>query len=95
MALNSKRAKATPEQIDKVINAGGSTPKSLEKADNKDSKVAEGNDVRFTVTMPCQLADEIDRLRKPSKTSRQAWLLQAAIDKINKLKKDGDISNDI
>ena len=45
--------------------------------------------------MPCELASTIDRLRKPSKTSRQAWLMQAALDKIDKLKKDGNISNDI
>ena len=48
----------------------------------------ENSDVRFTVTMPYQLASVIDKLRKPSKTSRQAWLMQAAIDKF---KKDGEM----
>ena len=48
----------------------------------------ENDDVRFTVTMPYELASVIDRLRKPSKTSRQAWLMQAAIEK---LKKDGEM----
>ncbi len=48
----------------------------------------ENSDVRFTVTMPYQLASVIDKLRKPSKTSRQAWLMQAALEK---LKKDGEI----
>lgn len=94
MALNSSRAKANQEEIDRVINAGGSVPSREEKVDNKDNN-GEESDIRFTVTMPHALASEIDRLRKPSKTSRQAWLLQAAIDKVNKLKKDGDISNDI
>ena len=95
MAINSKRAKANQEEIDRVINAGGSAPNREEKVDNKDNSFTEKNDVRFTVTMPCELASTIDRLRKPSKTSRQAWLMQAALDKIDKLKKDGNISNDI
>ena len=91
MALNSKRAKVNQEEIDKVINAGGSVPSKEENVDIKDiknDKIVENNDVRFTVTMPYELASVIDRLRKPSKTSRQAWLMQAAIDK---LKKDGEL----
>jgi hypothetical protein len=91
MAINPKRAKVDPEAIKKVIDRGGSTPNSEEKVD----KNIEESDVRFTVTMPYQLASAIDRLRKPSKTSRQAWLMQAALDKIEKMKKDGDISTDI
>jgi hypothetical protein len=88
MALNSKRAKANQEEIDKVINAGGSVPTGEEKVDIKDDNIAENSDVRFTVTMPYELASTIDRLRKPSKTSRQAWLMQAALEK---LKKDGEL----
>ena len=91
MAINSKRAKATPAEINQVIEAGGSVPAKEENVDIKDIKndsSAENNDVRFTVTMPHELASVIDRLRKPSKTSRQAWLMQAAIDK---LKKDGEM----
>ena len=88
MALNSKRAKATPDELDRVINAGGSVPAKKENADIKDEKTVENDDVRFTVTMPYQLASVIDRLRKPSKTSRQAWLMQAALEK---LKKDGEL----
>jgi hypothetical protein len=90
MSINPKRAKANQEEIDKVINAGGSAPNRSEKVDIKDDNIGE-SDVRFTVTMPRELASVIDRLRKPSKTSRQAWLMQAAIDKIDKLKKDGDL----
>ena len=88
MALNSKRAKATPDELDRVINAGGSVPNREEKVDIKDEKTVENSDVRFTVTMPYELASTIDRLRKPSKTSRQAWLMQAALEK---LKKDGEL----
>ena len=91
MAINTRRAKANQEEIDRVINAGGSVPSREEKVDIKDDNFVENNDVRFTVTMPYELASVIDRLRKPSKTSRQAWLMQAAIDKIDKLKKDGDL----
>lgn len=94
MAINPKRAKVNQEELDRVINAGGSVPNRAEKVDIKDDNIG-GSDVRFTVTMPYQLASVIDRLRKPSKTSRQAWLMQAALDKIDKLKKDGNISNDI
>ena len=88
MALNSKRAKATPAEINQVIEAGGSVPAKEENVYIKNDSSAENNDVRFTVTMPHELASVIDRLRKPSKTSRQAWLMQAAIDK---LKKDGEM----
>ena len=88
MALNIKRAKATPEELDRVINAGGSVPNREEKVDIKSNVTVENSDIRFTVTMPYELASTIDRLRKPSKTSRQAWLMQAALEK---LKKDGEI----
>ena len=91
MAINPKRAKVNQEELDRVINAGGSVPNRAEKVDIKDDNIE--SDVRFTVIMPYQLASVIDRLRKPSKTSRQAWLMQAALDKIDKLKKDGNISN--
>ena len=91
MAINPKRAKVNQEELDRVINAGGSVPNRAEKVDIKDDNIE--SDVRFTVTMPYQLASAIDRLRKPSKTSRQAWLMQAALDKIDKLKKDGNIIN--
>lgn len=90
--INSKRAKASQEEVNKVINAGGSVSSREEKVDIKDNNFVENNDVRFTVSMPHELASVIDRLRKPSKTSRQAWLMQAAIEKIDKLKKDGNIN---
>lgn len=92
MMINSKRAKASQEEVNKVINAGGSVSSREEKVDIKDNNFVENNDVRFTVSMPHELASVIDRLRKPSKTSRQAWLMQAAIEKIDKLKKDGNIN---
>jgi hypothetical protein len=49
-------------------------------------KVAE--DVRITMAIPGELTEIIDRLRKPTKTSRRTWLLQAAYEK---LKRDGEI----
>ena len=95
MAINTNRAKAAPDKTASIINAGGSVPDRGEKATNKEDNSTEQNDVRFTVTMPYEMASIIDRLRKPTKTSRQAWLMQAALDKIEKMKRDGDISPDI
>ena len=45
-------------------------------------------DVRITIAIPGELTEIIDRLRKPTKTSRRTWLLQAAYEK---LKRDGEI----
>jgi hypothetical protein len=45
-------------------------------------------DVRITMSIPGELTAVIDRLRKPTKTSRRTWLLQAAYEK---LKRDGEI----
>ena len=84
MAINSKRAKVDQEAINKIIDGGGSVPNPKEEVDES----IEEKDIRFTITMPYPLASVIDRLRKPSKTSRQAWLMQAALEK---LKKDGEI----
>jgi hypothetical protein len=45
-------------------------------------------EVRITIAIPGELTAIIDRLRKPTKTSRRTWLLQAAYEK---LKRDGEI----
>lgn len=41
-------------------------------------------DIAFTMTIPPGLAALIDRHRAPSKTSRRAWLLQAAEEKLKR-----------
>jgi hypothetical protein len=84
MALNSKRAKATPKEIDDVIDAGGSIPTKQVSINNKIDEDKKTADVRFTVTMTSELANIIDKLRKPTKTSRQAWLMQAAYEKLER-----------
>jgi hypothetical protein len=84
MALNSKRAKATPKEIDDLIEAGGSIPNQQVSDPIKNEEAEDRKDVRFTVAMPAELAEVIDKLRKPTKTSRQAWLLQAAHEKLER-----------
>ena len=84
MTLNPKKPKASQAEIDRVLNAGGSVPNPKGEPDES----IEEKDIRFTITMPPELARVIDRLRKPSKTSRQAWLMQCALEK---LKRDGEI----
>lgn len=84
MALNSKRAKATTKEIDDVIEAGGSIPSKQVSGIIENDEPEDKKDIRFTVAMPAELADIIDKLRKPTKTSRQAWLLQAAHEKLER-----------
>ena len=91
MAINTNRAKAAPDKTASIINAGGSVPDRGEKATNKEDNSTEQNDVRFTVTMPYEMASIIDRLRKPTKTSRQAWLMQAAEKQLKEMRENGDL----
>ena len=41
--------------------------------------------------MPYEMASIIDRLRKPTKTSRQAWLMQAAEKQLKEMRENGDL----
>ena len=80
MSVTKKPAKISESAVDDVIAGGGSIPNEPQ------SKVS--TDVRITMTIPGELTEVIDRLRKPTKTSRRTWLLQAAYEK---LKRDGEI----
>ena len=80
MSVNKKPAKISESAVDDVIAGGGSIPNEPQL------KVSE--EVRITITIPGELTEVIDRLRKPTKTSRRTWLLQAAYEK---LKRDGEI----
>lgn len=91
MGINIKRAKVSPQEAEDMIKGGGSVASREEKVDSKDINIVEKGDVRFTVTMPFEMASEIDSLRKPTKTSRQAWLMQAADERLKRLKKSGDL----
>jgi hypothetical protein len=74
----------------KNVNMATNTPNNIgggvSVQDESQPKVAE--DVRITMAIPGELTEIIDRLRKPTKTSRRTWLLQAAYEK---LKRDGEI----
>ena len=80
MSVTKKPAKISESAVDDVIAGGGSIPNEPQ------SKVSE--EVRITMTIPGELTEVIDRLRKPTKTSRRTWLLQAAYEK---LKRDCEI----
>ena len=80
MSVTKKPAKISESAVDNVIAGGGSIPNEPQ------SKVS--TEVRITITIPGELTEVIDRLRKPTKTSRRTWLLQAAYEK---LKRDGEI----
>lgn len=41
-------------------------------------------DVKFQMVIPGDLCETIDQSRKPSRTSRRAWLLQAAEEKLKR-----------
>ena len=68
-----------------IINTPNHTS-SISVQNELQPKIVE--DVRITIAIPGELTEIIDRLRKPTKTSRRTWLLQAAYEK---LKRDGEI----
>ncbi|MBD2442116.1 hypothetical protein H6G25_02620 [Dolichospermum sp. FACHB-1091] len=63
--------------IEGIINAG-SPP---EKQDEQDRSARE---VRFQMVIPPEMCKLIDNARKLTKTSRRAWLLQAAQEKLER-----------
>ncbi len=58
--------------VDRVINAGSPPAKTVEK------------EIKFQMSMPPELGQAIDNARKHTKTSRRAWLLQAAQEKLER-----------
>ena len=69
-----------------ITNTPSNTSSNVSVQNESQQKVVE--DVRITMAIPGELTEIIDRLRKPTKTSRRTWLLQAAYEK---LKRDGEI----
>jgi hypothetical protein len=63
----------TDADIDRVINAGSPPPA-------KD----ETSDVKFQMVIPSALCAVIDKLRRPTRTSRRAWILQAVYEKLER-----------
>ncbi|MEA5507751.1 hypothetical protein VB735_32615 [Halotia wernerae UHCC 0503] len=68
-----------PKQVDieRVINAGSPPTQADEKDDIS-------KEVRFQMTIPDPLCKLIDDARKLTKTSRRAWLLTAAQEKLER-----------
>jgi hypothetical protein len=64
--------------VDRVINAG-SPPPPAEVA-----PIVEEKEIKFQMVISPELCRSIDSARKLSKTSRRAWLLQAAQEKLER-----------
>jgi hypothetical protein len=76
----SHKSKIEPNQqdlLDRVINAGSPPPPP------EVSPLVE-KEVKFQMVISPQLCQVIDDARKLSKTSRRAWLLQAAQEKLER-----------
>ena len=69
---------SSPDLIDRVINAG-SPPPPAEVA-----PIVEEKEIKFQMVISPELCRSIDSARKLSKTSRRAWLLQAAQEKLER-----------
>lgn len=74
---------ASEDEIEHFIE-GGSPP-----ATDQDKPLPK-LDVKFQMVVPGDLCEIIDKTRKPSRTSRRAWMLQAAEEK---LKREGLIQH--
>jgi hypothetical protein len=80
-AVTAKPKKPESGIIDRVINAGSPPAQDSENSTEKD--------IKFQMVIPPELGRAIDDARKPTKTSRRAWLLQAAQEKLEKEGKFG------
>jgi hypothetical protein len=67
-----------PDLVERVINAG-SPPPPAEVA-----PIVEEKEIKFQMVISPELCRSIDSARKLSKTSRRAWLLQAAQEKLER-----------
>jgi hypothetical protein len=64
--------------VDRVINAGSPPPPS------EVAPIVEEKDIKFQMVISPELCRSIDAARKLTKTSRRAWLLQAAQEKLER-----------
>ena len=67
-----------PDLVDRVINAGSPPPPS------EAAPIIEDKEIKFQMVISPELCRSIDSARKLSKTSRRAWLLQAAQEKLER-----------
>jgi hypothetical protein len=77
----SKKAEtesSTEYLVDQVINAGSPPPPT------DVAPIVEEKEIKFQMVISPELCRSIDGARKLSKTSRRAWLLQAAQEKLER-----------
>jgi hypothetical protein len=74
------------KRLSKITDIDNAIADSISIPNEPQPKVSA--EVRITMAIPGELTEIIDRLRKPTKTSRRTWLLQAAYEK---LKRDGEV----
>jgi len=82
MALRPPAKPTNPAEEDAIqrVIAGGSET----LGDKAAPPVGPPRDIAFTMVIPPGLAERIDHHRAPTKTSRRAWLLQAAEERLKR-----------
>ena len=78
-ARKAASALASEQDIERII-AGGSPP-VLDTAAMAPEAPPE---IKFQMVVPGELCRQIDDARRPTKTSRRVWLLQAAQEKLQR-----------
>ncbi len=81
MAIKRPARKTQPDQsdIDRVIDGGGSPPPKPE------TQVAQPKErITFQMVLDADLCALLDEARAMSKTSRRAWLTEAAVERLRK-----------
>jgi len=80
------KAETTPDiNIDALIAKGGSVPQEIVKEESK----AQKTDVAFTLRIPNDICEKLDITRKkPYKTSRQQWVIEAIVQRLAKEEKE-------
>jgi hypothetical protein len=69
---------SSQDLVDRVINAGSPPPPS------EVAPIVEEKEIKFQMVISPELCGLIDKARKLTKTSRRAWLLQAAQEKLER-----------
>jgi hypothetical protein len=68
---------STEYLVERIINAGSPPPTEV-------APIVEEKEIKFQMVISPELCRSIDGARKLSKTSRRAWLLQAAQEKLER-----------
>lgn len=72
-------ARPSEAEIARVIEGGSPPVRSRPEAARDETA-----EIRFAMAVPAPLCALIDAARRPTKTSRRAWLLQAAQEKLER-----------